>query len=95
MESDVNEVKISGISYQARQSDIVEFCEMVCEVRCIRVKMLMDRVNPNRHRGVAFVELDSREAVDKCIVKSGSEHMGRWLQIQKAFGRPQQRDMAA
>ncbi len=65
---------------------------MVFEVRCIRVKMLMDRVNPNRHRGVAFVELEARDAVEKCISKSGSEHMGRWLQIQKAFGRPQNKE---
>lgn len=34
---------------------------MICGVKCLNIKMLMDRINPSRHKGVAFVRLECKE----------------------------------
>ena len=78
------EVRVSGLSYDATNEDLLEFFNTFCSAESCNI--LMDR-NTNRSKGLAFVKLNDLSSLNKALENNRCEHMGRYLNIEQAMGK--------
>lgn len=73
------ELFVGGLSYQATKEDIEAYFNEIVTV--INVNLLMgDRGS----KGLAFVKVGSKEEMEACVAATGSEFMGRRINIEQA-----------
>jgi RNA recognition motif-containing protein len=74
-------VRVSGLSYDATKEDIEAHFNTFTKVK--RVNLLTDR-NTGNSKGLCFVKFYDEQGLDLAVANNRCEHMGRWLNIEKA-----------
>jgi RNA recognition motif-containing protein len=69
------------LSYDATKEDIEKHFNTFTKVKS--VNLLTDR-NTGRSKGMCFIKLHDNKGIEDAVANNKTEHMGRWLNIEKA-----------
>ncbi len=86
-------IYVGNLSWQSREEDLRELFSAFGTVETATI--IMERDNPTRSRGIAFVEMPDAEANAAIAALNNTEFMGRNIMVNEArpmTDRPQRRD---